>query len=213
MNAILKAKSAKVLLGGTFNPVHHGHLRLAIELKETLGVASVSLMPCFLPVHREDALPAADRLAMLELAVNHYDGLAIETYEIDKEGPSYTIDTLRYFRQVIGSDLPLYFALGYDAFHDIASWKQYDEILTIANLVVVSRPDTIPATNSVDFKLIPFDGQHKASGHCYHMPIHALAISSTQIRTLVSQQQSIDFLVPPAVKTYIEQQKLYSSHI
>ncbi len=205
-----------ILFGGTFNPVHFGHLRAAIELAEAFDVPEVSLMPCYQAVHRDLSTLGVDhRLAMLQLAVAEYSRLTIEDREIHRKGPSFSIDTLMAFRDEVGPDRPIYFAMGADAFNDIEQWKHWQKLLDFSNLVIMRRPGV-----QIDWRLplfrdnlCHFEGKHLAAGCVFQLPVCALAISSTKIRECIMSHQSIDFLLPPSVRDYIERHQLYVNHL
>lgn len=199
------------LLGGTFDPVHIGHLRAAVECANTLHLSEIRLMPCN-PVHR--GLPQAsntDRKKMLDLAVQNSRILTVESYELGQQLPTYTIDTLRYIRHQIGYDVPLYFITGADAFNQIETWKEWHLLFAEANFVVMQRPGVELAVNNDEIrgKLSSFDGIHNNCGSIYPVKVSALDVSSTKIRQLIQQQLSIEFLLPKSVELYIQQQGLY----
>ena len=130
-----------VIYGGTFDPVHNGHLRLAIELRERLGVNSVALVPCHIPTHRErPGASGADRLALLRLAVADEPGLVVDDRELARGGASYSADTLRQLREEIGAHEPLVMVLGSDAFAGFDRWQDWQAIAGLAHVVVVPRP-------------------------------------------------------------------------
>ena len=128
------------ILGGTFDPVHFGHLRPALDVQQTLGVEKVWLLPCGLPPHRaRPGLSAAQRLELLELAIDAEDGLAIDGRELQRDGPSYMVDTLESLRVEAGEQ-PVCLALGVDALAQLDSWHRWRDILSLCHLVVMQRP-------------------------------------------------------------------------
>lgn len=200
------------VLGGTFNPVHYGHLRVATEFAEAFSLEKVSLMPCFIPVHRK--LPDADskhRVAMLEQAVANTGRLDIDIREIDAGKPSYTVDSLTSLRSEVGEQTAIYFVMGEDAFSSFTQWHRWQDILALANIVVMSRPGA-----SLDFTELAwldhvnvFTGHEHAFGKVYQLDVTPLAISSTAIRKLIKKQRSIRYLLPDSVANYIKENKLY----
>jgi nicotinate-nucleotide adenylyltransferase len=128
------------ILGGTFDPIHFGHLRTALELCDALNLAQVRLIPCYQPVHRK--LPAASpqqRLAMVKEAIAGEPALQVDTCEIDRQGPSYTIDTLQILSKNF-PNTPLCMIMGIDALLSFSSWHRWEEILTLSHLIVAHRP-------------------------------------------------------------------------
>jgi nicotinate-nucleotide adenylyltransferase len=208
------------VLGGSFNPVHFGHLRAAEEVREGLALDEVLLVPAAAPPHKDAAAlaPAHHRLRMLELAIAGRSGLRVERLELDRPGPSYSIDTLRALR-ADPRGARLVFALGWDAFHDLGTWKEHAEIFATADVVVVTRPpgptritlDDIPVAAREAFCYDPSSESFRhASGHVLTLQrITALDISAAAIRARVAAGRSIRFLVPAAVEAYIEAHRLY----
>ena len=208
------------VLGGSFNPVHVAHLRAAEEVREGQGLDTVLLVPAAIPPHKDATgiAPADHRLRMLELAIAGRPGLVASRLELDRPGPSYTIDTLRVLREQIG-DGRLVFAVGWDAFRELGTWKDYTEIFAVSDVVVVTRPpgptrltlDDIPVAAKQAFCYDPSSESFRhASGHVLSLQrITALDISAAAIRAHVAAGRSIGFLVPAAVETYIQAHRLY----
>jgi len=200
-------------LGGTFDPVHHGHLRIALDALEALGLRQVRLIPLAHAVHRDQPeTPAEIRLEMLKSAVAGRDDLVADDREIARQGPSYTIDTLRSLR----ADLPdagLCLLLGADAFNGFADWRDPDGILALANLVLLQRPGhpepddprvrALLAESRVD-RLEP-----GRTGQIIAVPVTQLDIASSDIRRRIAAGRSADFLTPPPVVELIERHGLY----
>ncbi|MEP1469603.1 MAG: nicotinate-nucleotide adenylyltransferase [Halieaceae bacterium] len=206
------------VLGGTFNPVHYGHLRSAIELVEHLGFSELRLMPCALPPHRETpACSAEHRAAMVELAVAGDARLSCDRRELNRNGPSYTVDSLQELRNECGEAVSLCLVMGCDAFLAIRSWKDWQRLLELAHIVVIGRPGwQLPADGPVaDWLAI-----HRASsarvlaetpaGSIHIEELRPLAISSTEIRSLLQSGNSVRYLLPESVIDYIESFKLYT---
>ena len=207
-------------MGGTYDPVHIGHLRSAEEITSLLGVSTIKLIPSFIPPHR--SLPgtsAAQRLDMLELAVSNNDRLEVDPREVRRQGKSYSIDTLGEIRNEIGISDPLYFVLGFDAFLLIEEWHRWRELTDLAHLVVIDRPlsgdSNIVGMSDVlrawsDSKLRTIDELAKApAGFLCFVELTQLAVSSTRIRQMVVSEESTRYLLPDAVREYIGEQGLY----
>ena len=197
--------------GGTFNPVHYGHLRAALEFHYAFDLQRTALLPCR-PAHR--AMPDvsdSQRLTMLRLAVQDSAILTVDTRELDSDALSYTLDTLTVLRREVGADVALYFALGSDAFNDIESWHDWQALFDVANLVVLHRPG-VPILLEHPFlqaKKCVFSGIHQTHGGLYELAVSALDVSSTQIRALCRRHQALDYLVPSNVAAFIAMEKLY----
>ncbi len=205
------------ILGGTFDPVHFGHLRMALELYQALDLAHVRLIPCYQPVHRKQPIATAEqRLAMLRKAVASESNLRVDSCEIKRKGPSYTIDTLKTLHKN-HPNTPLCIIMGIDALLSFSSWHKWEEILTLAHLVVAHRPHyQLPQTGIIANLLKERLVQHSIklkenlAGSILMHPVTALEISSTDIRKQIAQGQNIRFLVPDNVYHYIKQHGTYS---
>jgi nicotinate-nucleotide adenylyltransferase len=214
------------LFGGTFDPIHFGHLRAVLEVQEGLGLSRVVLIPAALPPHKTRAgvAPAADRLRMIELAVEGEPGLAVSDVEIRREGPSYTIDTVRHFHREMTDADEIFLIMGLDAFLEIDTWKSFRELLALVFIIVISRPDAdgpkpdrgrnqvadfLRGRITTDLAESPtgFNGPG-VRGVRLHA-VTALDISSRRIRELVRSGRSIRFLVPAAVHDCIQTKGLY----
>ena len=209
------------LYGGTFNPIHHGHLRAAKEIAEGVPLDRVTFIPAAEPPHKSDEhlAPAEDRLNMIRLAVKGEPRLAASDVEIRRSGKSYSVDTLRQLRAEEGSGSAFYLILGMDAFEEIATWKDYESLFRLCHIIVTSRPGTkrrplrelIP--EGVLRRLAPTPGEEaftSTSGmtvtYCEVTPVD---VSSTRIREAVRRGASIREWVPDAVREYIETKRLY----
>lgn len=205
------------LLGGTFDPVHFGHLRSAVEVCEQLQLDELRLIPSARPPHR--AMPgatAAQRLRMVELAVGQGSGLLVDDRELQRERPSYTVETLESLRQELGSDVALFMVLGWDAFCGLPSWHRWESLLELANLVVLQRPDydlEVPEVLKDLLAARSADQPERSHGQIICLSQTPLAISATHIRTLVGNGASPRFLLPDAVLDYIENEGLYRPSI
>ena len=205
------------ILGGTFDPVHLGHLRTAVELREALGLEEVRLLPCGTPPHREPPVASgADRLAMLEAAIAGEPGLAVDTRELERPGPSYMVDTLASFRAELGPGRPLCLLLGTDALAGLERWHRWRRIPELAHLVVARRPGAdLPAAGAVGELLAARRVDNTAAlreapaGRILVRDVTLLDISATRIRALLAQGRSVRYLVPEAVLELIHARGLY----
>lgn len=204
------------LLGGTFDPVHHGHLRSALEVRDWLALDELRLVPSARPPHR--AVPGAsahERLDMAELAVRGDTGLEVDDRELFRERPSYTVETLESVRAEIGPDAALFFVLGWDAFCALPTWHRWSELLGLCSLVVLQRPDydlEVPEVlkDLLAARSVTEPAQACASfGEIVPLVQTPLAISATHIRSLLAEGRSPRFLLPDAVLDYIETKGLY----
>lgn len=196
------------LLGGTFDPVHFGHLRSAVEVCEQLQLDELRLIPSARPPHRGmPGATAAQRLRMVELALGQGGGLQVDDRELQRERPSYTVETLESLRQELGSDVALFMVLGWDAFCGLPSWHRWESLLELANLVVLQRPDydlEVPEVLKDLLAARSADQPERSHGQIICLSQTPLAISATHIRTLVGSGASPRFLLPDAVLDYIE---------
>jgi nicotinate-nucleotide adenylyltransferase len=207
---------AIALYGGTFDPVHFGHLRTALEVHELLQLEDFRLLPAGIPAHRSNRITAAHhRLAMLELAIAEMTEFTIDQREIAREGKSYMVDTLAEFREEAG-DIPLLLILGQDSANTLDSWHYWPDILDLAHLVIMNRSgDSVSysqeLSRSFEGKWVesPDDLMQKAAGCLLNARVSHLSISSSRIRSLFRNGQSSRFLLPDAVLDYIEKNQIY----
>ncbi len=205
------------ILGGTFDPIHFGHLRTALELYQACELAEVRLIPCYQPVHRK--LPVAspdDRLAMVRTAIKDEKALKVDDCEILRKGPSYTIDTLETLRQTL-PNTPLCLIMGIDALLGFPSWHRWEAILKLAHLLIAHRPQYhLPQTGIVADLLKQRLKSHSSAlhecmaGNIVLHPVTPLEISATDIRKQISSGRSPRYLLPDAVYEYIRQHGVYS---
>ncbi len=207
------------IFGGTFDPVHYGHLRSALEVKDIFGLDEVRLIPCANPPHRgQPAVSAEMRLQMLELAIKNRPGLKIDTRELDRydlhQTPSYMVDTLKSLRQEFENE-PLLLFIGSDAFKHLTGWHQWQRLFDYAHIVVMTRPgfetqqldNFFKARLAVDIKELTQAGAGKL---CFQQ-VTQLDISATAIRDIIARKQNPVFLLPDAVIEYIKQNQLYET--
>lgn len=211
------------ILGGTFDPIHLGHLRVAEEVAEELDLEKVYLIPAAVPPHKETrpVTPFHHRLAMTRLAAEDSPFLEALDLEGRRQGLSYSIETLREFHKLFKRELTLFFILGMDAFLEIETWKEYERLFEYAHFVVIKRP-------GIQFdQLEPFlrslgsgfkrEGTvdrflHPSGNLLIYREATLMDISSTQIREMVATGRSIHFLVPNSVRLYVMEKGLYGIH-
>jgi nicotinate-nucleotide adenylyltransferase len=204
------------ILGGTFDPIHHGHLRLAIEMAEALDLDEVRLVPLYLPPHREPpTAPPALRLRMLDAAVADTPPLRVDDRELRRARVSYTVETLAELR----GDLPgrpLCLILGMDAFAGLEDWRRWREIIGLAHLAVAKRPGSALSPSSPIQDVIDRHGAtdlsdvHRREAGCLLIrDVPALDISASAIRARIAAGRSPRHLLPDAVLELIERNSLY----
>ncbi len=208
------------IIGGTFNPIHMGHLRSAEEVREAFGLKMVIFIPSASPPHKEKGtiIESRHRYNMVRLAVAKNPHFSASDVEIKRRGTSYTVDTLRYMRKKGGEGIKIYFILGIDAFLEIETWKEVKELFGLSDFVVTKRPN--PESPNQKLKIPKklegaFDKTdkdiftHKSGHRVYYQDISALDISSSNIREMIRSGKSIRYLVTDPVKKYIEKRGLY----
>lgn len=202
------------LFGGTFDPVHHGHLRPAFELAERYALEVLYLLPAHRPAHRgPTGANSAERIAMLERAVADVPRLCVDTREARRDAPSYTVDTLAELRAE-RPDATLLFFLGRDAFATFERWHRPDAILALANLVVVERPGA-PLPEAALALIARQRARHGerildgAAGVIERVDVTQLAISATDVRRRIAEGRDPRFLLPESVRLYIGERGLY----
>ncbi|MEE8320899.1 MAG: nicotinate-nucleotide adenylyltransferase [Gammaproteobacteria bacterium] len=205
------------LLGGTFDPVHFGHLRLAAEVIQRLDLEELRFVPLHVPPHREAPRATAEqRYTMLQMAITDVDCLRVDNRELHREGVSYTIDTVKSLRKETGNT-PLCLLLGMDAFKSIDTWHRWEELLTYVHIIIADRPGTTLPTGVKTIKELvdeysvdDYTLLHQAqAGKILYIPVPMLDISSTHIRQQISNQNNVRFLLPDAVLDYIHTNHLY----
>ena len=211
------------IFGGTFDPIHFGHLRLAQELATGLKLGEVRFIPTGRPPHRNPpAVSSAQRLEMVRLAIAGNPLFALDTREIFKEQLCYTVDTLSELRSELGNDRPLCLLMGSDAFFGLTTWHRWQELFGLAHIIVAHRPgfpriawaDSLPDLLKQELRQRLKDsaeGVHEApSGLVIAQPITALAISATFVRNGLQSGVSPRYLLPDAVLEYIQANRLYA---
>jgi len=205
------------VLGGTFNPIHFAHLRLAEEIREALELERVLFVPAAQPpLKPQGVAPAADRLEMVELATASNPVFDVLDLELHREGPSYTVDTLAELgRRFPGQ--PLWFVMGSDALAELALWRQPETLVSLANLAIVQRPGEpqvdpgalLPNDLRVQFAPGPGGLVHESGRELRVIATTELSLSATDIRERVARGASIRYLVPDSVCEYIAKHRLY----
>lgn len=187
------------IMGGTFDPVHMGHLVCAEEARWHFDLDEVIWVPAGQPWQKHDLSSAEDRYMMTVLATKTNPRFSVSRIEIDRKGPTYTLDTLQALRGFYGERAELFFITGTDAVMQILTWKDPEAVLGEAHFIAASRPE-------FEIELVDLE---RFGGRVNAMPIPALAISSTDIRARVAEGRPIGYLVPSEVESYIVQQGLY----
>ena len=209
------------IMGGTFNPIHFGHLRAAEEVAESLQLGQVIFIPAAKPPHKSEVgLVSFDhRWHMLELATAGNPLFVLSDLEYQRPGISYSVETLTQLAKERGGGEELYFVLGLDAFLELPTWKSYRELFSLCHFVVVARPGFSPesldamlstqvsASYSFDFKVQGY--LHPSLHTVYYREVTLLDISSSTIRKLLAEQGTVRYLLPKKVEEYIQQQGLY----
>ena len=209
------------IFGGTFNPVHIGHLRTCVELRDYLGLEEIHMIPSARPPHRDAPQVSGEhRLAMLRLAIAGEPGLQADDQESRRSGLSYSIDTLQALRAELGGDTSLIMCVGMDSLVNLASWHRWRELMDFAHLVVVSRPGwQVPGSGPVADWLVdklvsdPALLKQAPAGWVLVREMTLLPISSTSVRQQLATGHSARYLVPDAVLEYIDKQQLYQKVI
>lgn len=202
--------------GGTFDPIHIGHLRIALEIKQQVQLDEMRLLPCYLPPHRPTPGASADqRVDMLEIALQDCTELQIDKRELQRDKPSYTYDTLYDVRAEVGGQTSLSLCMGMDSFATLDTWRNWDQLLHLAHILVVARPGwLLPASGAVADLLQSCRGDstaiaQQAAGAIVVLEQRLLPISATDIRAQIRTGNSPQFLVPDGVWSYMRRHGLY----
>lgn len=206
------------ILGGTFDPVHFGHLRMALELQQAYNLAEVRFIPCWQPVHRTSPIATPEqRLAMLACAIANESTLKVDDCEVQRKGPSYMIETIEALREKL-PNTPLCLILGVDAWSEFATWQRYETILRLSHLIIAQRPSyPLPETGAVAALLQQHLKQDTSTlrkslgGNIMLRPVTSLEISATAIRNQIAQDQDPRYLLPDSVYDYIVKHRIYNS--
>ena len=212
------------MFGGTFNPIHWGHLRPAEEIREQFNLSRVIFIPVHVPPHKKaGVISSAHRFAMVQKAIRGNPCFQVSDIELQRPGKSYSIDTIRHFHGLSRGRDELYFILGMDAFRETPTWKDYPAFFSACNFIIMTRPGTDHVRPD---RLIPRDirkeftrrereqcFEHTSGCRIYTVPVTQLDISSTGIRACVAEGKSIRYLVPRDVERYIDGHRLYQEPV
>jgi nicotinate-nucleotide adenylyltransferase len=211
------------LFGGTFNPIHLGHLRAGIEIREAFSLDRLLFIPTSVPPHKktENLASFAQRWKMVQLAIAGSPFFKASDVEKKREGKSYSIRTLRFFKEKYGERVELFFIIGMDAFWEINTWKEYRDLFTLTHFIVIDRPgyrrvrlkEFLRQEVSAEILYYPKEGRflHPGGYSIFLFPVPLMDISSTRIRALKRENRSIRYLVPEEVEKYMTRKNLYAS--
>jgi nicotinate-nucleotide adenylyltransferase len=197
------------ILGGTFDPIHYGHLVAGEEARRAMGLERVLFVPASRPPHKRDyrVSPSKQRLEMVRLAIADNPAFELSTVDVDRSGYSYTVDTVGLLQEQLGQTAELFFILGEDALADLPTWHKPEQLLEMCQLIAVNRP----GYHSFSLRLL----ERQLPGverRVHQVRIPELAIWSTELRARVASGLSIRYLVPEAVHSFIYEQHLYINH-
>lgn len=212
------------LFGGTFDPVHHGHLRAGEEIRQAFSLSWVEFLPSRIPPHKTDQ-PLTDirhRVAMLRLAVDGNPYFRVSEVEATREGMSYLVDTLKTYRKHYPSDVSLYFIMGMDSFQEIATWHRYPELFDLSHFVVITRPGyerpelSEVVSQDVDSLFAPHGGEsdcleHRGGHRIYFRETTLLDIAASRLRAWIREEESVRYLIPERVWDYVQENGLYAN--
>lgn len=196
------------LMGGSFDPIHNGHLVLAEQVRTRFQMDKVIFIPSGKPPHKENLASKDHRYNMTKLAIEDNEFFELSTIELDQDHKTYTIDTVRRLRQEFGKDTEVYFITGADMILDLPTWKNFEELVSLCKFIGSTRPGVEDTTLSTQIDALVRD--YKADITITQVP--ALAISSTDIRRRIKYNLSIRYLLPKATEDYIYKHKLYSDN-
>lgn len=202
------------IFGGTFDPIHNGHLQMAIEAKGSLGLDEIKFVPCHCPPHRDTpVLTSRQRLALLSLALEGQEGLTVDDRELHREQASYTVDTLLSFRQEYGEAVSLVLLMGADAFAQLTTWHQWQQLRQLAHIAVMARPDSATPIHGILNEWVAHANSaeiitQQPSGGLVMLSQSLLPISATHIRQQLMNNESVTD-IPSVVADYITQHSLY----
>lgn len=192
------------IMGGTFNPIHLGHLMIAEEARQTFHLDKILFVPSYVTPNKQvSGATAAQRLEMTRLAVADNPCFAVSDIEIKRQGRSYTVDTLREIKELYGPSYILYFISGTDTIQDLPNWHRPEEILSLCQFVGATRPDGSQSIGQV------IDHFGELGKHILKLTVPTMQISSTELRRRIANGQSVRYMMPPAVVEYIRKNGVY----
>lgn len=193
------------VFGGTFNPIHFGHLIIAEAVREEYQLEKIIFIPSAVPPHKQkDVLSAKHRYAMTAVAILNNPYFSISDIEMRRSGPSYTVDTIKELKEIYGDDVEFYFIAGTDTIHELPTWKYIDELLELCHFVGATRPD---GSEVIDSVIEYFGDLGKERIHRLQTP--ELEISSTDLRKRLQEGRSVRYMLPKNVIRYIEENNIY----
>jgi len=212
------------LFGGTFDPVHHGHLRAGEEIRQAFSLSWVEFLPARIPPHKTDQplTDIAHRVAMLRLAVEGNPYFRVSEVEATREGVSYLVDTLKTYREHYPSDVSLYFIMGMDSFQEIATWHRYPELFRLSHFVVIARPGyerpelSEVVSPDVASQFAPRAGEsdcleHTGGHRIYFRETTLLDVAASRLRTWIREDRTVRYLIPERVWEYVQENGLYAN--
>lgn len=201
----MKQRGRIGIIGGTFNPIHLGHLMIAEWALESYELERVIFVPAFQPPHKHtDVIEARYRYEMTAAAIMDNPKFTVSDVELARGGPSYTVDTVRHFHTIYGEDVEYYFIAGTDTIQDLPTWKHIDELLELCHFIGATRPD---GTADIENIIAYFGDVGREKIHSLVVP--AMELSATELRRRLRTGQSIRYMVPKAVCTYIAEHDIY----
>ena len=212
------------MFGGTFDPVHHGHLRAGEEIRQAFSLSWVEFMPARIPPHKTDQ-PLTDighRVAMLRLAVEGNPYFRVSEVEATRKGVSYLVDTLNAYRENYPSDVSLYFIMGMDSFQEIATWHRYPELFSLSHFVVITRPGyerpelSEVVSQNVASQFASHGGErdcleHTGGRRIYFRETTLLDVAASRLRAWIRDEKSVRYLIPEHVWDYVQENGLYAN--
>jgi nicotinate-nucleotide adenylyltransferase len=198
-----------LLFGGSFNPIHNGHLEVCRDVARQLAVERVMWIPCANPPHKTGSglAPAADRIEMCRLACGGDPRFEVDDWETRQTGANYTLLTVRHYRTELGAGVPLYWLIGMDSLRDLPTWYRVGELAGICTLVTAGRPGVLRPDLQILKPLIAAHDLERIAAHILETPL--VSVSATEIRRRVKAGESISGMTPPPVEQYIREHGLY----
>lgn len=211
------------IFGGTFDPIHNGHIFPVLEAAEKTNITKIALMPCYIPSHKDPATASSeDRLKMVELICDQYSLFYADSRDINRGKPTFSVDSLTEIRQSM-PNTPLCFFIGTDSLQNLFTWHNWEKLFSLCHFVVCSRDaETLNTQNTYSDELQtllkkrqvtdPFALHNSLAGYIYLAHTQTLTVSSTKIREQIFNNQTVDKLLPSKILDYIQRHKLYQPH-